>query len=76
MFNNIPKDKLLHFFYGALISFGSVGLFDVHGLWFTVFIAAAKEVIYDWYLEKGNPEFNDFAITCLPALMFLIIKIQ
>jgi hypothetical protein len=74
MFSNIPKDKLLHFFYGTLISFGSIGLFGVYGLWITVIVAAAKEIVYDWYLGKGTPDFKDFVITCLPALMFLIIE--
>ena len=76
MFNNIPKDKLLHFFYGTLISFVSIGLFGIHGLWITVVVAAAKEIVYDWYLGKGTPEFSDFVATCLPALMFLIIKLN
>ena len=43
-------------------------------LWITVVVAAAKEIVYDWYLGKGTLEFNDFAVTCLPALMFLIIE--
>ena len=74
MFNKIPKDKLLHFFYGTILSFIFIIVFGIKGLWFVVFIAAAKEIIYDWYMKKGNAEFNDFAITCLPVIMFLILK--
>ena len=74
MFSNIPKDKLLHFFYGTILSFIFIIVFGIKGLWFVVVIAAAKELIYDWYMGKGNPEFNDFAFTCIPVIMFLILK--
>jgi hypothetical protein len=74
MFSNIPKDKLLHFFYGAILSFIFIIVFGIKGLWLVVIIAAAKELIYDWYMGKGNPEFNDFVFTCIPVIMFLILK--
>tara|TARA_R100001443_G_scaffold9879_2_gene19497 strand:- start:188 stop:427 length:240 start_codon:yes stop_codon:yes gene_type:complete len=74
MFSNIPKDKLLHFFYGTILSFIFIIVFGIKGLWFVVFIAAAKELIYDWYMGKGNMEFNDFMFTCIPVIMFLILK--
>ena len=54
MFSNIPKDKLLHFFYGAILSFIFIIVFGIKGLWLVVIIAAAKELIYDWYMGKGN----------------------
>ena len=44
-FGNIAKDKLLHFFYGSIISFVSILFFGIHGLWITVIIAAAKEIV-------------------------------
>jgi len=72
-FGNIPKDKLLHFFYGAILSFIFLFLIGVNGLWLTVIIAAAKELVYDLYLGKGNPEVLDFVYTCVPAGMFLIM---
>ena len=74
MFSNIPKDKLLHFFYGTILSFIFIIVFGIKGLWLVVIIAAAKELIYDWYMGKGNPEFNDFTFTCIPVIMFLILK--
>ncbi len=73
IFGSIPKDKLLHFFYGAILSFIFLFLIGVNGLWLTVTIAAAKELVYDWYLDKGSPEIMDFVYTCIPAGMFLIM---
>jgi len=74
MYSKIPKDKLLHFFYGTILSFVFTIVFGIKGLWFVVLIAAAKELIYDWYMKKGNAEFNDFVFTCMPVIMFLILK--
>jgi hypothetical protein len=42
----------------------------------------AKEIIHDWYLEKGTPEFKDFLATEIPLItsylpyliMFIIVK--
>ena len=72
-FGNIPTDKLLHFFYGTIISFISILIFGVNGLWITVIVAAAKEIIWDWLMKKGNPELLDFIFTIIPAGMFLIV---
>ena len=72
-FGNIPQDKLLHFFYGTIISFLSVLIFGLKGLWITVIIAASKELIYDKLMKKGNCEIMDFIFTCIPCIMFLII---
>ena len=74
MFSNIQKDKLLHFFYGTILSFLFIIVFGIKGLLIVVVIAAAKELIYDWYMGKGNAEFNDFVFTCIPVIMFLILK--
>ena len=74
MFSNIQKDKLLHFFYGTILSFIFIIVFGIKGLLIVVVIAAAKELIYDWYMSKGNAEFGDFVFTCIPVIMFLILK--
>jgi hypothetical protein len=42
-------------------------------LWITVIVAAAKEIIWDWLMKKGNPELLDFIFTIIPAGMFLIL---
>ena len=67
----IKHDKLLHFFYGTLISFIGIGLFGLHGLWFTVIIGAWKEWIYD--KKHGTPDIWDFIWTIAPAVMFVIL---
>jgi len=74
MMSNIPKDKLLHFFYGTILSFIFIMVFGIKGLWLVVFIAASKELIYDWYMKKGTPEFMDFVFTCVPVIIFLILE--
>tara|TARA_R100000781_G_scaffold114953_2_gene88064 strand:+ start:18706 stop:18957 length:252 start_codon:yes stop_codon:yes gene_type:complete len=70
----LQHDKLLHFFYGTVISFIGMGVFGLNGLWFTVAIAAWKELAYDWYLEGGKPDVWDFLWTILPAGMFIILN--
>ena len=67
----IKHDKLLHFFYGTIISFIGVGAFGLQGLWLTVIIGAWKELIYD--KQHGTPDIWDFVWTILPAIMFIIL---
>jgi len=69
----IQKDKLLHFFYGTIISFIGMGIFGLSGLLFTLVAAAWKELFYDWYLGYGNPDIWDFNWTMAPALMFIML---
>ncbi len=70
---NIKKDKLLHFFYGTLLSFIGVGLFGLHGLWLTIIVGAWKEWIYD--KKYGTPDIWDFIWTILPAGLFIILNL-
>ena len=70
---NIKKDKLLHFFYGTLLSFIGVGLFGLHGLWLTIIVGAWKELIYD--KKYGTPDIWDFIWTILPAGLFIILNL-
>ena len=67
----IKHDKLLHFFYGTIISFIGVGIFGLQGLWLTVIIGAWKELVYD--KQHGIPDIWDFLWTILPAIMFIIL---
>ncbi len=69
----IQQDKLLHFFYGTIISFIGMGVFGLSGLLFTLVAAAWKELFYDWYLGYGNPDIWDFNWTMAPALMFIML---
>jgi len=73
LLSSIPNDKLLHFFYGSIISFISVFFIGIQGLWITVVIASLKEILYDGIMNKGTVDFYDFVFTCIPCLMYLIL---
>jgi hypothetical protein len=70
--SKIKHDKLLHFFYGTVISFIGIIIFGLYGLWLTVIIGAWKEWIYD--KKYGTPDIWDFAWTILPAIMLIILN--
>jgi len=72
--NKIPNDKLLHFFYGTILSFVGFLLLGDIALVVVAAIAAAKELIWDKAMGKGNCEIADFIYTTAPAIMMLILK--
>ena len=76
MINKIPNDKLLHFFWGGISAFPLVYFFSIYGFIFSVTLYAAKELIYDWWMQKGNPEFADFIYSIVPATFYLILKLN
>ena len=47
---NIQKDKLLHFFWGAILSFILMLSFGIFGMFIALIIPAIKELYYDKYL--------------------------
>ena len=67
----IKHDKLLHFFYGTVISFIGVGIFGLWGLTLTALVGAWKELVYD--KQHGTPDIWDFVWTILPAIMFIVL---
>jgi hypothetical protein len=71
--SNIPNDKLLHFFWGTVLSFIFILILGIKGVFLTFLIAFAKE-FYDWYTKKGTPEIMDVIFTITPAVMFIIIN--
>ena len=72
--SNIQKDKLLHFFWGAILSFILMILFGIVGLIIAIIIRAIKELYYDKYLGKGCCEWADYFYTIAPTIMFAIFK--
>ena len=38
-------------------------------------LVGAKEVIYDWYLGKGNPEWWDFIASAIPIVFGILIYV-
>jgi hypothetical protein len=70
----IAKDKLNHFFWGAIFSFFPVLLLDMKGVVISLVLFGAKEIVYDYYMGKGNPSFMDFIYSALPVVMFWLMK--
>ena len=70
---NIQKDKLLHFFYGTILSFFLIFYFEIVGMINALIIPAVKELYYDKYLGKGNCEWADYFYTVAPTIMLVII---
>jgi len=73
--NQIPKDKLLHSFYGSwLYLLSTLVLPTTLALALVVVIAIGKEV-YDKVSGKGTPELMDIVYTIgLPVAIVLIDK--
>ena len=67
---NIQKDKLLHFFYGTILSFFLIFYFEIVGMIIALIIPAVKELYYDKYLGKGNCEWADYFYTVAPTIEF------
>ena len=70
---NIQKDKLLHFFWGAILSFILLLCLGKIGIIIALIIPAVKELYYDKYLGKGNCEWADYFYTVAPTIMLVII---
>ena len=71
---NIQKDKLLHFFWGAILSFILILFFEKIGIIIALIIPAIKELYYDKYLGKGNCEWADYFYSIAPTIMLAIMR--
>jgi len=78
---NIPQDKKLHFALSTFISIVCMGAADIinisvwWGFFAVVLIIASKELIWDWALGKGTPEWMDFIYGLVPAVIILILEL-
>ena len=78
---NIPQDKKLHFAISTFISIVCMGAADItnisvwYGFFAVVLILASKELIWDWALGKGTPEWMDFVAGLIPAIAILILEL-
>ena len=73
----IKQDKLKHLLAGIGISlvFG-VQFSPLIGLIAAAIVGALKEIIWDWLLKQGTPEFSDFLATALGgAIAYMAIKL-
>jgi len=73
----IKQDKLKHLLAG-------IGISLVFGVRFTPFIGliaaaivgALKEIVWDWLLKRGTPEFLDFLATALGGVIgYMVVKL-
>lgn len=71
---NIQKDKLLHFFWGAILSFIFILFLGKIGIIISLIIPAVKELYYDKYLGKGCCEWADYFYTIAPTIMLVIMR--
>ena len=70
----MPKDKKLHLLAGLALSLLAGLLFcPIVGLATAVVVGALKEIIWDWLLKKGTPEFLDFVATVLGGALGAVI---
>lgn len=72
---SVPKDKLLHFFYGSIIATPLViwGT-TMEAIGFMVFVSIGKEII-DAKMRFSTPNIVDVAFTFLPILLLLAVKL-
>ena len=70
---NIQKDKLLHFFWGAILSFILILFLGKIGIIIAFIILAIKELYYDKYLGRGCCEWADYFYTIAPTIMLVIM---
>ena len=68
---NIKKDKLLHFFWGAILSFILILFLGKIGIIISLIISAVKELYYDKYLGKGCCEWADYFYTIAQTIMLV-----
>jgi hypothetical protein len=73
----MKQDDLNHLLVGISISlvFG-VQFSPLIGLIAAAIVGALKEIIWDWLLKRGTPEFLDFLATALDgATAYIMVKI-
>ena len=73
-------DKWLHFLVMGMLSVWMVGLAKTKSKKWVAFslcvlIAASKEVVFDFWLGKGNAELMDFLFSMIMPLIGLIVSL-
>ena len=71
------QDKLKHLLSGIGIGLIFGVLFSpLIGLIAATIVGALKEIIWDWLLKRGTPEFLDFLATAFGgAIAYMVIKL-
>ena len=81
---SIPQDKKGHVLFGMFIGYplqtlgyimdvaiGTNYLF-ITGSIIAIVLIVIKEIVYDWLMKKGNPEWLDFIASLIPIAATLI----
>tara|TARA_R110002153_G_scaffold135572_1_gene285206 strand:+ start:8270 stop:8554 length:285 start_codon:yes stop_codon:yes gene_type:complete len=83
--NNIPKDKKDHVLLGMFIGYPLMilgYLIDIlAGLNFAIILGGVlgvvlvglKEIVYDWLMDLGTPEWWDFIASAIPIVFPMVI---
>ena len=72
---SLPKDKMLHFFYGSLFSFVAIHFLEGRIAVLATFVLAVLKELYD--MKKTGFSFVDIAFTTVPAILYLgVLNIQ
>ena len=75
VFAALPKDKMLHFFYGSLFSFVAIHFLEGRIAVLATFVLAVLKELYD--MKKTGFSFVDIAFTTVPAILYLgVLNIQ
>jgi hypothetical protein len=70
----IPQDKLEHFIAGVSIFGSGALLFNVTaGIALACVAGIGKELVWDWWLGKGDPDPRDAISTILGGLSGLVV---
>ena len=70
----MPKDKKLHLLAGLALSIlAGLFVYPLVGLATAAVIGALKEIVWDWLLKKGTPEFLDFVATVAGGVLGAVI---
>jgi len=71
----LPKDKMLHFFYGSLFSFVAIHFLEGRLAVLATFALAVLKELYD--IKKTGFSIVDIAFTTVPAILYLgVLNIQ
>ncbi len=75
VFASLPKDKMLHFFYGSLFSFVAIHFLEGRLAVLATFVLAVLKELYD--IKKTGFSPADIAFTTVPAILYLgVLNIQ
>jgi uncharacterized protein involved in cysteine biosynthesis len=72
--DSIAIDKKDHILLGIIVGFPLVFSLGLYGGLFALFLVAIKELVYDWFFKKGNPEWLDFIASAIPIILFMILQ--